>query len=84
MQRKVIFTDASGNVVRTTVILPTIKGWVPNFVQFRGKLYKNKGGSLTTYFYHEETSFVAVESDKEYERLEFLQLDENTNSVIVP
>lgn len=74
MNRKVLFTDASNNTIRTVVNLPSVKGWVPQFLSFRGKLYKNTGGGLTAYFYHEVTSFAVAESDKDYTSLEFIDL----------
>jgi hypothetical protein len=86
MDRKVLFTDASKNTIRTVVNLPTTKGWVPQFVTFRGKLYQNTGGGITAYFYHEVTSFAVAESDKDYTRLEFIGLNDSVvlKSVPVP
>jgi len=61
MNRKVLFTDHDSHV-KVIVDLPG-KHILdpPTFLQFRGKLYKAKGGGVECNFYHVVDNFHIVE-----------------------
>ncbi len=70
---KILFTDATGKVTRVVIDLPDPVYRV-KFLQFRGKLYQNKGSGMSANFFHEVENFMVVSGDtKNYSRSEFLR-----------